>query len=53
GLDSTARGLQLKGRWNGDLIQRDLMISAGVFTGGLLMLWFLFRKWSSTDVKHE
>nr|QLG00093.1 polyprotein [Maize dwarf mosaic virus] len=53
GLDSTAQCLQLKGRWNGDLIQRDLMISAGVLTGGLLMLWFLFRRWSTTDVKHE
>nr|UYS84616.1 polyprotein [Miscanthus potyvirus RRuschel-2022a] len=52
-LDATAQCLELEGRWNAPLIQRDLMIAAGVFTGGLTMLWFLFAKWSQTKVTHQ
>nr|UZP17409.1 polyprotein [Sorghum mosaic virus] len=53
GLDATANCLQLEGRWNQPLIQRDLMISAGVFVGGALMIWCLFRDWSKTNVCHQ
>nr|NP_734088.1 6K2 protein [Sorghum mosaic virus] len=53
GLDATANCLQLEGRWNQSLIQRDLMISAGVFVGGALMIWCLFRKWSEMKVCHQ
>nr|AUZ41745.1 polyprotein [Sugarcane mosaic virus] len=53
GLDATAECLGLEGRWNASLIQRDLIIAAGVLTGGIFMLWCLFTKWSSTDVLHQ
>nr|NP_734138.1 6K2 protein [Sugarcane mosaic virus] len=53
GMDATAACIGLQGRWNASLIQRDLMISAGVFTGGILMMWYLFTKWSKTEVSHQ
>nr|ANQ33994.1 polyprotein [Iranian johnsongrass mosaic virus] len=45
--------LGLQGRWNMPLIQRDLLIAAGVFTGGALMLWCVFTKWTKERVIHQ
>nr|UQT19419.1 polyprotein [Sugarcane mosaic virus] len=53
GMDATAACIGLQGRWNAPLIQRDLMIAGGVFIGGILMMWSLFTRWSSTNVSHQ
>nr|AGF29567.1 polyprotein [Pennisetum mosaic virus] len=53
GVDEISECLQLQGRWNAPLIQRDLMIAAGVFAGGGLMLWFMFLRWARQDVTHQ
>nr|WNS50492.1 polyprotein [Gladiolus mosaic virus] len=50
---SVAKALNLKGKWKGEILTRDIFISGCVLVGGVWMIWKYFKGRSIESVTHQ
>nr|AWJ64368.1 MAG: polyprotein [Ornithogalum mosaic virus] len=48
-----SKALRLRGKWNGELMTRDLFINGCVFGGGIWMIWKYFQGKCLENVMHQ
>nr|YP_009667119.1 6K2 protein [Tuberose mild mottle virus] len=51
--NSVSEKLGLKGRWNKELMTRDLVVSASVGIGAAIMLYYWFKGEVESPVHHQ
>nr|AWJ64339.1 MAG: polyprotein [Ornithogalum mosaic virus] len=50
---AVSRALGLKGKWNGELLTRDLFVNGCVLSGGIWMIWQYFKGKFGEEVSHQ
>nr|YP_007001279.1 6K2 [Ornithogalum mosaic virus] len=50
---SISRALGLRGKWNGELLTRDIFVNGCVLSGGIWMIWQFFKGKFGEEVSHQ